>query len=201
MQGQCVVNHALREVGRGALLVLGELVADAVASAVPVPPLSLVQSCRHLGPGGALLAVHQGGEGVEEGGRRGGRGGRGGERYPDIAVSRNVVVQGVVSATAAWWVPDARISVQGVSSPTTELDLKGGCARRSRNSAVGCWSETIWAGKKDRRFMHRGAPVLSTAAGTILLDAEATQSRTVPAPREKPRKFRTSAGILCKCPQ
>ena len=48
MRGECVVNHAVREIGRGAPLVLGGLVANAAASAVRVPSPRLVRSCRHL---------------------------------------------------------------------------------------------------------------------------------------------------------
>ena len=60
-RGQCAVDHALRQVRRDALLVRGELVAAAAASAVPVSFPSLARSRRHVGREGALLAVRQGG--------------------------------------------------------------------------------------------------------------------------------------------
>ena len=51
MRGEGVVNFALREVGRGAPLVLEGLVASAAASAVRVPSPNLVRSRRYLGRG------------------------------------------------------------------------------------------------------------------------------------------------------
>ena len=50
--GECVVDHALREVGRGATFVLGEPVAVAATSGVRVPSPGLIRSRRHLGRAG-----------------------------------------------------------------------------------------------------------------------------------------------------
>ena len=48
MRGEYVVDHTVREVGEGAPLVLGELVANAAASSVRVPSPILVRSRRQL---------------------------------------------------------------------------------------------------------------------------------------------------------
>ena len=164
MRGGCVVNYAVREVGRGAPLVLGELVASAAASSVRVPSTSLVRSRRHLGRGG-------GGSGA--GPPRGGRGGRGGERYPGVVVSRDVVVQGVVSITAALRAPDARVSVEEASLPTVSA-VRSGISKMAALAASA--AALLGAGVKTCGTADSctAVPVVATAAATTLLDTEKT---------------------------
>ena len=68
----------------------------------------------------------------------------------------------------------ARISTGGVAlNPSTsrKLGLKGDCTCSSRNSAMGCWSKSMWDRKRTAGSCT-AVPVLATAAATILLGAD-----------------------------